>query len=52
MDDVSLYEFDKDEWWDVLREAIRLRGGAPLDRAEFEKDWAEFQELKRRKQMQ
>lgn len=52
VDDVRLYEFDKDEWWDVLCAAIGIRGGQPPSREEFERDWVEFQEIKRRKRMQ
>ena len=52
MGDVCLDEFDKNEWWDILCAAIRLKGGTPPTRDDFEKDWDEFQEMKRRMAMQ
>lgn len=46
-----LDEFDKEEWWDVMREAVRSLGGT-LSRDEYEKQWSEFCEMKRRKNLQ
>lgn len=42
-----LDEFDRDEWRDVARE---LR--PDITDEQFDADWAEFQELKRRRAMQ
>lgn len=50
-DGEPLYEFDKEEWWDVLRIAVKSLGGK-ISRDEFEASWAEFCEMKRRKEMQ
>lgn len=47
-EDISLYEFDKEEWWDVLQEACKSLGGQ-ISREEFEVSWDEFCELKSRK---
>lgn len=45
MPDIRLDEYDADEWFDLVR-AFKPE----LTREEFDKTWAEFQELKRRKQ--
>ena len=44
-----LFEFDKDEWFDVMKAAAKSIGG-DLTRDEFEPMWADFCEMKRRKQ--
>ena len=44
-----LDEFDKDEWWDVMRLAVHDLGGK-ITRADFEKMWDEFCEMKRKRQ--
>lgn len=44
---MDLNEFDKDEWFDVMR-VIK----PDLDREEYEKIWAEFQLDKARKKLQ
>lgn len=41
----KLYEFDKEEWWDVMREATR----GELSREQYEEAWREFCELKQKK---
>lgn len=41
---VQLNLIGKDHWWDVAREI-----NPQLDREQFDKDWAEFTELKKRK---
>jgi len=46
-----LYEFDKEEWWDVASAAVKSLGGQ-MTREEFEVMWADFCEMKRRKQQQ
>lgn len=46
-DDARLDEHDADEWFEIAR---RLKPG--LMREEFDADWAEFQDLKRRKGQQ
>lgn len=51
METTRLYEFDKEEWFDVMREAVRLLGGT-MSREQYEKAWDEFCEFKRRKLMQ
>jgi hypothetical protein len=40
--DVRLNELDADEWFDVAR-----RFKPDMTREQFDKDWAEFQEMKR-----
>lgn len=42
----KLHEYDKEEWWNVI---CRLR--PDIDRIKFEQDWAEFCELKRKKNL-
>ena len=49
--DTRLDEYDKDEWREILKEAVRSAGGS-WDEKKFEDGWVEFCELKRRKQFQ
>jgi hypothetical protein len=42
-----LYEFDKEEWWDVMR-----RAKPDIAREEFDRVWAEFVALKQKKKQQ
>lgn len=50
----ALDEYDENEWRDIMRHAMKLlRPDQPeLTDEEFHADWLEFQEFKRRKQMQ
>lgn len=50
MMDVRLDEFDKEEWWDVMREAVRILGGS-ITRDEFEDYWIEFCAMKQSKSL-
>jgi hypothetical protein len=43
-----LYVVDKEEWWDVLTTALRSLGRS-ITREEFDRDWDEFQDMKRRR---
>jgi hypothetical protein len=43
----ELNEFDREEWWDVCRTVK-----PDMTREQFEADWEEFQELKRKKGLQ
>lgn len=45
-----LYEYDKEEYWDIQREAVRSLGGR-LTREAFEIMWSEFCEMKRKKEL-
>ena len=43
---VRLDEFDKEEWWDIMRLAVRNCGGR-ITREEFEDMWDDFCAMKR-----
>ena len=48
MTNPRLNEYTKDEFRDIMRLAAQQLG-KPLDEEQFEKDWAEFIEMKRKK---
>ncbi len=49
-DEVRLNEYTKDEFRDIMRIASASLG-RPLDEEQFEKDWADFVKMKRRRSL-
>lgn len=47
-----LDELSREEVRDVVRWIVRVKGGEEYGEAEYEREWREFQEFKRRKGLQ